>query len=178
MTHPIARRGHMSDRRSDNRRRLGLLASSSLAALLMGGGVPAAFAAPCQIMDIGVTVGAISNPNPINCIEIVNSAVGGSVTNQAGGALTTNGTALPSRTGISVANSTISNGGSIVNNGSITAQVNGIVFGNNAVITGGISNSGTISAGRKGILVTSGAIFGTSSAGGGISNSGTISVAD
>ena len=156
-------------------RRWGLLASSSLAALLIGGWAPAAFAAPapvgtCSINDVGVSVGAVSNSAAIDCINILNSTVTGDVTNAGAGIITTTNTTTPSRTGILIDNSTIN--GAIVNNGTIHASSSGgagILVDNNAFVTGGISNSGTIS-GSVGIIQVS-------SFSGGISNSGTISVA-
>ena len=149
-------------------RRSGLLASSSLAALLIGGWAPAAFAAGCAVNDVGVSVGAVSNSSAIDCINIQGSTVNGDVTNTGVGVITPIGS--PSQTGILINNSTIN--GAIVNNGTINASSSGgaaILVDNHAFVSGGMSNSGTIS-GSVGIVQVS-------SFSGGISNSGTISVA-
>src|SRR5579862_3714701 len=56
------------------RQRFGvLLASSSLAALLIGGGASPAFAA-CVTQNGGTSL-ALSNSSAINCIEVFNAAV-------------------------------------------------------------------------------------------------------
>ena len=55
----------------------GLLASTSVAALLIGGGAPAAFAA-CQIAP-GSDQALVSNSGAINCIRIDGIAVTGCV---------------------------------------------------------------------------------------------------
>ncbi|MFZ3310108.1 MAG: hypothetical protein WA280_12145, partial [Xanthobacteraceae bacterium] len=156
---------------------LRLLASTSVAALLTGGGAPSAFASgPCTPSGysfINQTVGAISNSGAITCIYVQNSTVSGSVTNTATGMITPSPSNVP--TGITINNSTI--GGSVSNAGTITASSGiGIAINSNATVSGGIVNSGTISASvGSGISVSSVARFGSSSAGGGISNSGTIS---
>ncbi len=100
-----------------------LLASSSLAALLIGSGAPAALAAPnCKTIQSGGSVAAVSNSSPTgNCILIENGAnVTGNVINTSTGVLTTNGTGIPSQTGITISNSTV--GGSVSNAGKIVAQ--------------------------------------------------------
>ncbi|MGA8077088.1 MAG: autotransporter domain-containing protein [Xanthobacteraceae bacterium] len=156
---------------------LRLLASTSVAALLTGGGAPSAFASgPCTPSGysfINQTVGAISNSGAITCIYVQNSTVSGSVTNTATGMITPSPSNVP--TGITINNSTI--GGSVSNAGTITASSGiGIAINSNATVSGGIVNSGTISASvGSGISVSSVAQFGSSSAGGGIVNSGTIS---
>jgi uncharacterized protein with beta-barrel porin domain len=156
--------------RGDHRLRL-LLASSSVAALLIGGGAPPALAAPCKpgTTQNGGVAAAVNNSSATgNCILVENSAnVTGNVTNTGTGVLTTNGGGTPSRTGITINNSTVA--GSVSNAGTITAQGDGIVVTNNATVSGGISNAGMITSSSKGVFVSSVSKFG-----GGISNSGTI----
>ncbi len=154
-----------------------LLASSSVAALLIGGGASAAFA-QCAINPV-TNQTSVSNSAAINCININGITVTGNVTNTGPpntGVITATGATAPTRTGITINNASV--GGAIVNAGQITASTagNGITVNNNATVSGGISNSGTISAGSfgGGILISGVAQFGTASAGGGISNSGTI----
>jgi uncharacterized protein YhjY with autotransporter beta-barrel domain len=145
-----------------------LLASSSLAALLVGGGTPAYAIPLCSINDSGVTIGAVTNSAAINCISIVNSTVNGDVTNTNAGTLTP---LFKIPTGIAINASTIN--GAVVNNGAITATTTsgiGITVFNNATVTAGITNTGTISAN-----LTGSSIVGVSTFSGGISNSGTIS---
>jgi len=79
-----------------------LLASSSLAALLIGGGAPAAFA-QCAISPT-TNQPFVSNAAANNCINIHGISVGGNVTNTSTGMLTTNGAAPPSRTGVTITN--------------------------------------------------------------------------
>ena len=147
-----------------------LLASSSVAALLVGGGAPAAYA------------GCSASPNNhgnTTCIDIVNSSIAGNVTNTGTGVITATGNAAPTRTGITINNSTI--GGAVVNAGQIASGVsgNGILVTNDAIVVGGISNNGTIAAAFNGIFVGGTALAGTSTTvatfAGGISNFGTIS---
>jgi hypothetical protein len=163
-----------------------LLASSSLVALLIGGGAPSGYAAfPGTFFFNGASIAGVGNSGAIACIDIQNSTISGNVTNTSTGVLTPQGTGTPSRTGITINNSTIN--GAIVNQGTITATVapsaSAVRVFNNAVISSGITNSGTISAKVNGINVTavstfdsgltnSGAISANDS---GISNSGTIS---
>jgi uncharacterized protein with beta-barrel porin domain len=155
------------------RRFSGLLASSSVAALLIGAGAPAAWAAQCAISP-GTNQSSVSNSAAINCININGITVTGSVTNTGSGTLTPTGSNRPTRTGITVVNNA-SVGGAIVNAGHITTSPSGtgIFLKNNPSVSGGITNSGTMSVGN-GIVMTTVAQFGTASAGGGIVNSGTI----
>jgi hypothetical protein len=123
-----------------------LLASSSVAALLIGAGTPSAFAV-CAINDVANSAGAgpFTNNSAINCINIQNSAVnqagGNSVTNAAGGTITATGAAPPTASGITINNSSLA--GSILNAGTITASTagpgNGIIVTNNATVTTGIT---------------------------------------
>ena len=152
----------------------GLLASSSVAALLIGGGAPAAFAS-CQNTP-GSSQASVSNSGAINCIRIDGIAVTGNVTNTDTGTLTATGPSLQSN-GIVILNASV--GGAIVNAGQITAAGygNGIFVTNHATVSGGISNSGTIRATfGNGVLIGSTSTISVtiSSFGGGITNSGTI----
>ncbi len=162
----------MAGRARSRRARFGvLLASSSVAALLVGSGAPAAFA-QCAISP-GTNQSSVSNSAAINCININGITVTGNVTNTGppnSGVITATGTSAPTRTGITINNASV--GGAIVNAGQITSSTSGkgIFVTNNATVSGGISNSGTISAGRTGIFVDNVSTFS-----GGISNSGTIS---
>ena len=147
-----------------------MLASSSITALLVGGGAPAAFAA-CANNNIGVSVAAVTNSAAINCINIVSSTVTGNVTNTGTGVITANGANPPTHTGITISQGSI--GGTVSNAGVIHADATGININFGANISGGITNSGTIShngLGGGGIrLFRDGTILG------GISNGGTIS---
>ena len=152
----------------------GLLASTSVAALLIGGGAPAAFAA-CQIAP-GSDQALVSNSGAINCIRIDGIAVTGNVTNTNTGTLTATNPSLQSN-GIIILNASV--GGAVVNAGQITAAGygNGIFVTNQATVSGGISNSGTITVTLgNGILIGSTSTISVtiSSFGGGITNSGTI----
>ena len=150
-----------------------LLASSSMAALLVGGGVPAAVAGTCTINITSGTQASVSNSAAINCIYVNNATVTGNVTNTGGGVINATGSGIPTRTGITIDSSTI--GGTVSNSGTINANASGILIWNNATVSGGVTNSGTISAAAttvaQGIRVVDVATFG-----GGISNSGAISV--
>jgi autotransporter-associated beta strand protein len=150
----------------------GLLASSSVAALLIGGGTPAAFA-QCAISP-GTNQPSVSNSAAINCININGITVTGNVTNTATGTLTATGGNRPTRTGITIVNNA-SVVGAVINAGHITTPMSGtgIFLKNNPSVSGGITNSGTMSVGN-GIVLTTVAQFGKASAGGGIVNSGTI----
>jgi uncharacterized protein with beta-barrel porin domain len=144
---------------------LRLLLPLSVAAFLLCGGTPSAFADTCAVNDVGITTGSVINTGTINCINIQNSTVSGNVTNAAGGAINATGFfGSPTDTGIVISNDA-SVSGSVSNAGTITASLAGInVF---APVFGGIANSGTISA-FAGIGVDA------STFSGGISNSGTI----
>jgi uncharacterized protein with beta-barrel porin domain len=138
--------------------RLGLLLSTSVTALLVGGGAPAAFAA-CYTGPFPFT-----NNTTRSCITVSATSFTGNVVNSATGVISPGGP-----TGILVTNaSTIT--GQISNAGTISVGGTGILVDSSSVITNGIINSGTISASTAGIVVN-----GVSTFAGGISNSGTIS---
>jgi len=150
-----------------------------VAALLIGGGAPQAFA-QCTI-EPGTNQNAVSNSVAINCINIQGITVTGNVTNTGSptaGIITPTGSSAPAQTGITINNASI--GGAVVNAGQIIAThttANGITVTNNATVSGGIANSGTISsANGNGIFVGANApTLDTQTFAGGISNSGTIS---
>jgi uncharacterized protein with beta-barrel porin domain len=152
-----------------------LLASSSVAALLIGCGTPSALAAPCT----NTVTAAFDNPiaTTVANVCVHNTSFTGSITNE--------GKISPS--GIAFQNGTITgkiNSAGVVNGGisldatsKITATQSSIEITGTS-FTGGISNAGTLSAGKYGIdayLPTPHAnpLFTFS---GGITNSGTITV--
>ena len=181
-----------SMRRRIARRSLFPLASSSLAALMIGNGAPPALAGACAISPV-TNQSSVSNSGSINCINLSGITVTGNVTNT--GTITPTG---PTQAGIGIDNSsiggTISNSGTITgarsanaidvtgssavaggiaNSGTITASERGISDNSVSILAGGISNSGAISANLQGIFVD-----GVSTLAGGISNSGTVSSAN
>ena len=97
------------------------------------------------------------------------------------GGITNSGTisGWHSNAGVFVDNASLFAGG-IVNNsgGRIAAGSNGIQIKLVTTFTGGISNSGTMTAKSHGIVVSSVAMFGSGGPGGGITNIGTISVSN
>jgi uncharacterized protein with beta-barrel porin domain len=183
----------MSKEKSRSYRRLGLLASCSLAALLSGGGMPAAWAASCTNP---VTMVPFDNPSghTVANICVQNTSFTGSITNEGtvspsgiafkngtiNGSITSSGTIIggisldsaskvtSTKTAISVTGPTFSGG--ISNAGTISAANTGIFVNSVTSFLGGISNSGMISAAFTGILVS-----GVTSFSGRISNSGMIS---
>ena len=166
-----------------------LLASSSLAALLIGGGASPDFATSCAITETGVLVASVTNTAAINCIFIQNSTVAGSVTNTSAGNIAAIGTGISinlSTVGGGVSNAgSIASGsiginlkniatlaGGIVNSGAIVSQNGlGINVGNAALISGGIINTGKIVANGASAIQ----MFAVSTFLGGITNTGTIS---
>ena len=147
-----------------------LLATSSVAALIVGAGTPPAFA--CDTGPFPQT----STGNTA-CIVVNNTSFSGILANT--------GTISPGPTGINVENSSTITG-RISNAGTISVSGTGILIQSSAVVTGGITNSGTISAGPAGIVVGGNITFPSlainqsgsaalSSFSGGITNSGTIS---
>ena len=145
-----------------------LLATSSVAALLIGGGTPAAYAAACS--------NVVSAPfdNPLNttiqnvCVDASFTAPGSNITNE--GSISPSGIAF---VGGTINGSILSTG---VIDGGISLDATSMISGSHtaisiggAIFTGGISNSGMLSVGGSGIVVN-----GPSTFTGGISNSGTI----
>ena len=112
-----------------------LLASSSIAALFVGG-APGAFA-QCAI-DPTTNQSSVNNSGAVNCINIQGISVAGTVTNTSTGAITAFGLP-PTGTGITIT-TTASVGGSVSNAGTINASVGGIDV--NGPVFGGIANSG------------------------------------
>src|SRR5262249_19784477 len=129
-----------------------LLASSSLAALLIGGGTPAAFApGVCdntQTRPGNAAPVSQPAPPPIHCITIQNNfTVTGSVSNA--GVISTGNGAPPTTTGITINNSVVT--GTVTNSGTISGAAFGMRVRNNATLSGGITNSGAFSGGLFGI---------------------------
>ncbi len=141
-----------------------LLASSSVAALLVAGGAPRAVS---QTFDITTTPGNEIIPNStFTAVRVTppNVSVGGSVINT--------GTVNATATGILINNNATLVGG-LTNNGIVgPSSKNGILV-NGATIIGGILNSGTITNSNSGAGI---AVTNVSTFGGGISNSATIDV--
>jgi uncharacterized protein with beta-barrel porin domain len=149
-----------------------LLASSSVAALLIGGGVPSVLAAPCN----NPITAPFDNPSGhvVANVCVENTIFSGNITNE--------GTISPS--GIALVNGTVT--GAIrstgVINGGITidqmSTVGNAIDISSPTFTGGIMNSGTVSSGGDGILV---GVAGTNltadirTFSGGITNTGRIS---
>ena len=158
-----------------------LLASSSVAALLIGGGVPHAYACtavPTSGVSNSGTVsgycvtnetvnGNIDNSGTISPsgISFTNGTLNGSIYNSAGtiaGGITLDSTSkitapdsgIGDFYGIQIEGANFSGG--INNAGTIlsTAAVGGGIVVNNADFTGGVTNSGTISSGNTAINVS------------------------
>jgi outer membrane autotransporter protein len=157
-----------------------LLASSSVAAMLVGGGAPAAFAA-C-VTPVG-NQASVTNSSPITCLDISGITVTGAVTNTSGGVITPSGTSVPTRTGITINNASV--GGVVSNAGTISASGSGnaISVTNNTTLESGIIDSGTILSSNHGIFIGGGSTVtkgGTAiritghTFTGGISNAGTV----
>jgi uncharacterized protein with beta-barrel porin domain len=182
--------------RADAARRQGvlrrLLASTSFAALLIGGGTPAALA-QCPTVITGNTTGCVNSAGPLTGIAVTNATVTGDIVN--------NGTISPN--GITVDNQSTINGsinsagaliGGVSSGGLIAGTAVGIVVGVPAVgvpaipvgggvfpptFAGGITNSGTITINAGGLIHAFGRNTGIAVEQlptflGGITNSGTI----
>ena len=156
----------------------GLLASSSAAALLIGGGTPA-FAA-CYT---GPYAGGYINSGAASCIVVNNTSFTGNLGNTG----TISAGSITNGTGIAVINnSTIT--GQITDSGVISVTGPGILIDSTSKVvsggtgirisgptfSGGISNAGTISVSGNGIFVGNTVVTAPIFSGG-ISNSGTIS---
>src|SRR5215831_1858807 len=136
-----------------------LLASTSLAALLIGAATPAAFAVDCSAPVTG-NVPDVTNTMPNPSCSITSATVTNNVTNTS--------TISPGPVGLTINTSSI--GGAVVNAG----QISGIraIDLISATVSGGLTNSGTITStgsNQNGINVQDSVL-------GGISNSGTITV--
>ena len=87
-----------------------LLVSSSVAALLVAGGVPPALAAPCAVSPV-TNQSSVSNSGSIDCVSVSGITVTGNVTNTNTGTITADradpGPASPSTTAASAARSAI-----------------------------------------------------------------------
>jgi uncharacterized protein with beta-barrel porin domain len=144
----------------------GLLASSSITALLVGGGAPAAFAA-CNTSYANTTAPGCTNASAITGIAINNSTLTSSITNA--GTISPNGIVLSNG---STVNGAIVDTGSLAGGISLdhTSRIAGgatsaiSIFG--PTFTGGISNAGTVT-GFRAINIFGGSLFA-----GGITNSG------
>jgi len=147
------------------RGRVGLLLSSSVAALLIGGGAPAAFAACANNINA-----AFDNPsgNTTACVAVTNTSFTGDITNEGtitpGGITFNNGTITGS-----IASSGIISGGISLDSASAITSAGTAILITGPTFSGGISNAGTISGATGGIIVS-----GVTTFSGGISNSGTI----
>ena len=144
-----------------------LLASSSVAALLIGGGTRPAVAACSNVVGPGA-VASYTNPTgtTIPCVTFSGATVSGNVVNA--GTITpgaSNGITFSSSGG--TVPSTIH--GSVSNSGTISVGGTGIFSNAGQFLLGGITNTGTISGGNNGIEVVPASTFA-----GGITNTGSI----
>lgn len=182
-----------------------LLVTTSLVALTVGVGTPAAYAAcPNPANNYTGNQGTILNTGAVTCISVSNAFVGGFIANtgtisplgislvnttmlggitDGGGPSATiaGGITIDSRTTITgvigIGISTVPTfGGGISTAGTIAGTTDAILVKNASTFSGGITNSGSITAGPRGILVTAPSVAATFL--GGITNSGTISVAN
>jgi hypothetical protein len=165
-----------------------LLASSSVAALLIGVGTPPAYAACTAVPTTGVSnsgtvpgycvnneivTGNISNSRTISTsgISFTNGTLNGSIVDSGIliGGIKIDATSVidPAATAIAITGSSFSGG--ISNAGTIQGSNFGILA-SGSTFTGGITNTGTISAGSAAIFID-----GVTTFSGGITNSGTIS---
>src|SRR5262249_48809157 len=137
-----------------------LLASSSVSALLIGGGAPSAFAA-CYTGPFPFT-----NTGLQSCITVSATSFTGNVVNSATGVISPGGPP-----GIAVIH-THTTTHQISNAGAITVGGTGIAIDSSSVVTNGIVNSGTINSGGIGIAANGDTFAG------GISNGGMIAASD
>jgi hypothetical protein len=140
-----------------------LLASGSLAALLIGGGAPSGFAAfPGTFFFDGASTAGVSNSSAIACLDIQNLTISGNVAIPSTGVLTSQSTRTPSPIGIAINNSTIVSQGT--NTATAAPSVSGVHVFNKAAnvnginvttvstfASGGVSKSGAVSANDSGI---------------------------
>jgi uncharacterized protein with beta-barrel porin domain len=169
-----------------------LLASTSFAALLIGGGTPAALA-QCPTVITGTTSGCFNFAGPLTGITVTNATVTGDIVNN--GTISPNGITVDNQSTI---NGSINNAGALIggvsSGGLIAGTGVGIVIGVPAgslpghpvgggvfppTFAGGITNSGTITISAGGLIHAFGRNSGIAVGQlptflGGITNSGTI----
>jgi hypothetical protein len=148
----------------------GLLASSSITALLVGGGAPAAFAA-CNTSYTNTTQPGCTNAAVITGIAINNSTLTSGITNS--GTISPNGIVLSNASTINgaiVDTGTLAGGISLDHTSRIAAGGTTAINVTGPTFTGGISNAGTVT-GFRAISIFGGALFT-----GGITNSGAVSL--
>ena len=169
-----------------------------MAALLVGGGAPAAYAA-CNTSYSNETTTGCTNSAAITGIAINNSTLTSTIFNT--GTISPNGIVLTNASTISggIADTGTINGGisvdrtskisassqaieifgptftgGISNSGTIFGPVFGFSISQVSTFLGGITNSGTITGFNGGIVVQSVAHFGNNAVSGGITNTGSI----
>ena len=146
-----------------------LLASCSVAALLIGGGTSLAFAA---CVNGG---GGYDNTGAINCIQVTNTTFTGNITNAgtiSPGGITFTGSAM---TGYVLDSGPLIAGGISLDSASKISSVSATAISiTGSTFLGGITNNGTISVVGKSHSAIF--VYEVSSFAGGISNKGTISV--
>jgi uncharacterized protein with beta-barrel porin domain len=149
------------------RRRRALLLSSSAMALLIGAGMPSAWAASCvHTISAGFDNPAAHTTANV-CVQ--NTSFTGNITNE--GTISPSGIALVNGTVTgSISSTGVINGGISLDKNSALTALGSAIFFSAPTFGGGISNAGTIS-GATGIL----AIGAISTFGGGIANTGTVS---
>jgi hypothetical protein len=146
-----------------------LLASCSVAALLIGGGTSVAFAA---CINGG---GGYNNTGAISCIQVTDTTFTGKITNKgtiSPGGITFTGSAMTGS--IQDSGPLIAGGISLDSASKITSPSTAILI-TGSTFLGGITNSGKITAGGNGSGI---AVGGVSTFAGGISNRGMISIAN
>jgi uncharacterized protein with beta-barrel porin domain len=166
-----------------------LLASSSVAALVLGGGSSPAVAA-CPTSFTNTTAPGCTNAATITGIAINNSTITSTITNS--GTISPNGIVLTNAStvvggiaqGFSNSNSTINGGITIDSTSKMTGSGHTAVAINAGNFTGGIANAGTIAAGASAADIAVGIVFNVPgfhdvqlnipTFAGGISNSGTL----
>ncbi len=149
-----------------------LLASSSVSALLIGGGSPAALAA-CNTSYINTTSAGCSNTGSITGIAINNSTITSDINNT--GTISPNGVSLTNSSTIAgMLNSTGTIGGGISIDASsvITSSGTAAILIGGGTLQGGIKNAGTIAATASSSTAVS--LADVQLFTGGITNSGTI----
>jgi uncharacterized protein with beta-barrel porin domain len=150
------------------RRRRALLLSSSAMALLIGAGMPSAWAASC----VNTISAGFDNPAAHTTANVCvqNTSFTGNITNE--GTISPSGIALVNGTVTgSISSTGVIKGGISIDKNSALMALGSAIFFSAPTLTGGIHNAGTVSAGGTGIL----AIGNISTFAGGIANTGTVS---